>query len=193
MLRDLASFEGGLVPLADAAGWRAAHGQVHWNADWGQFAADCAESRPVPHVPDFAGIAARIAFDLAELAVPRVLAVAPVRLKCSLGDAGAHFSMFHLSFFRRRGALARRSRLYNGSFPSRAGGCRLGRTGLNRRLLGRQHPMHPRVYDSESARATHWFYWRVDQEAESQHYGGNVATAYGNLAWSTPHWVTFQP
>jgi hypothetical protein len=40
---------------------------------------------------------------------------------------------------------------------------------------------------------THWYYWRVEQEGVSQHYGGNVSTAFGNLAWSTPHWVKFQP
>lgn len=38
---------------------------------------------------------------------------------------------------------------------------------------------------------THWYYWRVEQEGVSRHYGGNVSTAFGNLAWSTPHWITF--
>jgi hypothetical protein len=46
---------------------------------------------------------------------------------------------------------------------------------------------------TETSAGTHWFYWRVEQEGVSQHYGGNVATAYGNLAWTTPNWVTFQP
>ncbi|MDO8539649.1 MAG: DUF3604 domain-containing protein [Opitutaceae bacterium] len=44
----------------------------------------------------------------------------------------------------------------------------------------------------ESEPGTHWFYWRVEQEGVSRHYGGNVSTAFGNLAWSTPHWITFK-
>jgi hypothetical protein len=46
---------------------------------------------------------------------------------------------------------------------------------------------------TESAPGTHWYYWRIEQDGVSQHYGGNVSTAFGNLAWSTPHWVTFRP
>ena len=34
-----------------------------------------------------------------------------------------------------------------------------------------------------------WYYWRVEQEGSSKHYGGNVMVALGNLAWSTPNWV----
>lgn len=46
---------------------------------------------------------------------------------------------------------------------------------------------------TESAPGTHWYYWRIEQEGVSRHYGGNVSTAFGNLAWSTPHWITFEP
>ena len=43
--------------------------------------------------------------------------------------------------------------------------------------------------DTGVAAGTHWYYWRVEQEGGSPHYGGNVATALGHLAWSTPNWV----
>ncbi|MSU51566.1 MAG: hypothetical protein EXS37_21165 [Opitutus sp.] len=43
--------------------------------------------------------------------------------------------------------------------------------------------------DTAVAPGIHWYYWRVEQEGGSQHYGGNVATALGHLAWSTPNWV----
>jgi len=43
--------------------------------------------------------------------------------------------------------------------------------------------------DRNAAPGVHWYYWRVETDGTSQHYGGNVATAYGNLAWSTPNWV----
>ncbi|MEY4940422.1 MAG: hypothetical protein RIQ93_2157 [Verrucomicrobiota bacterium] len=43
--------------------------------------------------------------------------------------------------------------------------------------------------DRDSPPGVHWYYWRVEQEGSSKHYGGNVAVALGNLAWSTPNWV----
>ena len=43
--------------------------------------------------------------------------------------------------------------------------------------------------DTVSASGSHWYYWRVEQEGTSEHWGGNVATGLGNLAWSTPNWV----
>lgn len=43
--------------------------------------------------------------------------------------------------------------------------------------------------DAAPAPGTHWYYWRVEQEGSARHYGGNVAVALGNLAWSTPNWV----
>ncbi|MGH8018280.1 MAG: hypothetical protein ACREIA_08315 [Opitutaceae bacterium] len=46
---------------------------------------------------------------------------------------------------------------------------------------------------TEANPGTHWFYWRIEQEGVTKHYGGNVSTAFGNLAWSTPNWVTFKP
>ncbi len=44
--------------------------------------------------------------------------------------------------------------------------------------------------DAEVSAGTHWYYWRVEQEGSSRHYGGNVLVALGHLAWSTPNWVT---
>lgn len=43
--------------------------------------------------------------------------------------------------------------------------------------------------DSAPPPGVHWYYWRVEQEGSSRHYGGNVSTALGHLAWSTPIWV----
>jgi hypothetical protein len=43
--------------------------------------------------------------------------------------------------------------------------------------------------DADALPGTHWYYWRVEQEGSSKHYGGNVMVALGNLAWSTPNWV----
>ena len=43
--------------------------------------------------------------------------------------------------------------------------------------------------DTSAPPGTHWYYWRVEQEGTSEHWGGNVATALGHLAWSTPNWV----
>jgi hypothetical protein len=43
--------------------------------------------------------------------------------------------------------------------------------------------------DASPSGGVHWYYWRVEQEGSSKHYGGNVSVALGNLAWSTPNWV----
>jgi hypothetical protein len=43
--------------------------------------------------------------------------------------------------------------------------------------------------DTTAAPGVHWYYWRVEEEGTSEHWGGNVATALGHLAWSTPNWV----
>ena len=43
--------------------------------------------------------------------------------------------------------------------------------------------------DRTAAPGLHWYYWRIETDGVSQHYGGNVATAYGNMAWSSPVWV----
>lgn len=47
--------------------------------------------------------------------------------------------------------------------------------------------------DADAPAGTHWYYWRVEQEGSSKHYGGNVMVALGNLAWSTPNWVRVGP
>lgn len=44
--------------------------------------------------------------------------------------------------------------------------------------------------ETDALPGTHWYYWRVEQDGSSKHYGGNVMVALGNLAWSTPNWVT---
>lgn len=36
----------------------------------------------------------------------------------------------------------------------------------------------------------HWYYWRIVQEGRSPPYAGNAKVARGQLAWSSPHWVT---
>ena len=35
----------------------------------------------------------------------------------------------------------------------------------------------------------HWFYWEVEQEGDSKQYSGNISTARGHRAWSSPHFV----
>jgi len=44
-------------------------------------------------------------------------------------------------------------------------------------------------FEDRPGAGVHWYYWRIETEGVSEHYGGNVATAYGNLAWSSPVWV----
>jgi hypothetical protein len=46
--------------------------------------------------------------------------------------------------------------------------------------------------DEPGVPGNYWYYWRVEQEGESRHFGGNVAQAAGNLAWSTPNWIRFE-
>lgn len=38
---------------------------------------------------------------------------------------------------------------------------------------------------------THWYYWRIAQTPETPDLPGNLNPAWGHLAWSSPHWVTF--
>jgi hypothetical protein len=35
----------------------------------------------------------------------------------------------------------------------------------------------------------HWFYWEIEQEGTSKQYSGNISTARGHRAWSSPHFV----
>jgi hypothetical protein len=35
----------------------------------------------------------------------------------------------------------------------------------------------------------HWYYWRVQQQGSSPQYPSNVKVAFGNYAWSSPHFV----
>src|SRR5688572_5725616 len=50
------------------------------------------------------------------------------------------------------------------------------------------------AHEDESATAkTSWYYWRIEIEGPGTNYRGNMASAQGNLAWSTPHWVAFTP
>ena len=35
----------------------------------------------------------------------------------------------------------------------------------------------------------HWFYWEIEQEGTSKQYSGNISTARGHWAWSSPHFV----
>jgi uncharacterized protein DUF3604 len=37
--------------------------------------------------------------------------------------------------------------------------------------------------------SSYWYYWRIELEGEQIHYGGNVESARGRYAWSSPHWV----
>ena len=47
--------------------------------------------------------------------------------------------------------------------------------------------------DRNLSEGTHWYYWWISQEGDSTNYPGNVAVARGNMAWSSPHWVTVPP
>ena len=38
----------------------------------------------------------------------------------------------------------------------------------------------------------HWYYWEVTLTGDAPQYSGNAAVAEGNLAWSSPLWVSFQ-
>lgn len=40
---------------------------------------------------------------------------------------------------------------------------------------------------------TSWFYWRLELAGPGSNYRGNVATAEGNLAWSSPLWAVSAP
>ena len=73
---------------------------------------------------------------------------------------------------------------------------KLVRDGADLKAWSRDDSATTATFEYEDANAPsgeHWYYWRVEQEGISQHYGGNVATAWGNLAWSTPHWIRIQP
>lgn len=35
----------------------------------------------------------------------------------------------------------------------------------------------------------HWFYWEIEQQGTSKQYSGNISTARGHRAWSSPHFV----
>ncbi len=43
--------------------------------------------------------------------------------------------------------------------------------------------------DTELSPGLHWYYWRVTQERAAPVLPGNLMTAHGHLAWSTPNWV----
>jgi hypothetical protein len=44
-------------------------------------------------------------------------------------------------------------------------------------------------HERSLSRGVHWCYWRIVQQGASPNYPGNVKTAEGPLAWSSPHWV----
>jgi hypothetical protein len=44
--------------------------------------------------------------------------------------------------------------------------------------------------DEELPKGTHWYYWRVSQSGPGTVLPGNLMSAHGPLAWSSPIWVT---
>ena len=46
--------------------------------------------------------------------------------------------------------------------------------------------------DEDLSSGTHWYYWRIAQERSAAPLPGNLMTAHGHLAWSTPHWVNVE-
>ena len=43
--------------------------------------------------------------------------------------------------------------------------------------------------DIDLAPGTHWYYWRIAQNRSTPPLPGNLMTAFGSLAWSSPLWV----
>jgi hypothetical protein len=47
--------------------------------------------------------------------------------------------------------------------------------------------------DAGDAGKTSWYYWRVELDGPGANYRGNMASAEGNLAWSSPLWAVRAP
>ncbi len=46
-----------------------------------------------------------------------------------------------------------------------------------------------RFTDEKLTSGTHWYYWRIHQDVTAPVLPGNLMTAHGHLAWSSPHWI----
>ncbi len=47
--------------------------------------------------------------------------------------------------------------------------------------------------DEQLEKGNYWYYWRVSQDKKAPtRLAGNLATAHGHLAWSSPHWVVVE-
>ena len=43
--------------------------------------------------------------------------------------------------------------------------------------------------DENVTPGNHWYYWQISQELTAPVLPGNLMTAHGHLAWSSPHFV----
>ena len=46
--------------------------------------------------------------------------------------------------------------------------------------------------DQATASGIHWYYWRIEQQRSAPPLPGNLMSAHGHIAWSTPNWVTLR-
>ena len=46
--------------------------------------------------------------------------------------------------------------------------------------------------DEELRQGTHWYYWRIRQSVVSPVLPGNLLSAHGHLAWSSPSWIVVE-